>query len=99
MSDPWKAEQDRQAQELAEIINDAIRTYADLLIANGRQPMLNAVASALVTIEGDTLAAIEDPRHRKAMRKSMETALPQAIAKALGKAGRAQVVVVGGRKQ
>lgn len=92
----WKAEERGQAQILAEVIQGAIDEAGRTLL--GSTPILNAVAGALVTVEAGMLASIEDPRHRKALRKAMERALPEAIATARVH-GHPQVIDIGGVRQ
>ena len=93
----WKEEERLQAQELADIIQSAIHEHGRKMCEAGRPPLMNAVAGALVTVQAGMLASVEDPRHRKALRKSMENALPRALAEARTSAY-AQTVVVGGQK-
>lgn len=97
MADAWKAEEARQAQELADILNREIMAYGDRLAAEGKQALLNAVAGAIVTITAVTLASVEDRRVRKKLRVMMDRKLPAAIAAHDGRVGRSQVVVVGRR--
>ena len=96
----WMAEEQRQASELAHIIQQAIETNGKALQAAGRQPLINAVAGALVTVEAGMLASITDPRFRKSLRQAMERARPHALALAVehGVQISPQVVVVGGPK-
>lgn len=95
----WKIEEARQSQGLCDAIQSVINEHGQRLKNEGRVPIMNAVASALVSVQGGMLAGIEDPRHRKALRNAMERELPRAIAQMLGRAGKAEIVVVGGRKQ
>jgi hypothetical protein len=95
----WKEEEKRQSQELSDLIQDVINDYGIRLKSEGRMPTMNALAGALVAVQGSMLAAIEDPRHRKALRQVMERTLPRAIAEMLGKAGNAEVIVLGGVRQ
>lgn len=97
-ADPrWKEEEKRQARELTEMFQNAIDEHGRMMREAGRPPIMNALAGALVTIQAGMLASIEDPRHRKALRKIMEKELPRALAEArIG--GYAQTIVVGGPK-
>lgn len=97
MKDAWRIEQDRQSQELADIIQKAIDTYGQRLKAAGKQPMLNSVASAIVTVTGGMLASVEDRRSRKALRNAMERELPLAIARHEGRSGSVAVIIAGRR--
>lgn len=97
MSDAWKLEQDRQTHELAEGIQKAIDDFGQRLLNEGRQPMLNAVASALVGATGNMLASVEDRRIRKELRRVMDRGLARAIVANEGRAGSAQVIVAGRR--
>lgn len=93
----WKAEDQRQAQELCDAIQNAIHEHGQRVAAEGRPPILNAVFGALATVTGTALASIEDPRHRKAVRRSMDKAIPQVMAETRVK-GFAQTFVVGAPK-
>lgn len=97
MTDQWKAEQDRQAKELGQILAHEIEGYGRRPLSEGRQPILNAVASALVAVTGSMLASVEDRKSRKALRRAIENGLPSAIADHEGKSGRAQVIVTNRR--
>ncbi|MCK9551588.1 hypothetical protein [Aquamicrobium sp.] len=97
MKDAWRIEQDRQSQELAEIVQQAIDAYGQRLKAEGKQPMLNAVASAIVTVTGAMLASVKDRRPRKLLRNAMERELPLAIARHEGCSGSAEVIIAGRR--
>lgn len=95
----WKEEEQRQAQELADMLQSAIHEHGRMMLEAGRPPILNAVAGAIVTVQAAMLAAIEDPRLRKAMRKKMDNTLPRALTEARTRTrSYAQTVVVGGRK-
>lgn len=72
-----RQEEARQAQILADAIDKTIRETAEQF----ETPMMNAVAGALVTVQGHMLASVPT-EHRKAMRKAMEKRLPAAIAQA-----------------
>lgn len=76
-----KAEEQRQAQALAEAIQVAIQQ----VVSDFDPPMLNAIAGALVTVEAGVLAAC-DAAGRKALRKAMEAGRPGALAEALTRA-------------
>ncbi|RWC25886.1 hypothetical protein [Mesorhizobium sp.] len=97
MTGSWKAEQDRQSQELAEIINREIIAFGERLAAEGRQPLLNSVAGALVSATGSMLASVKDRRIRKELRRVMDRGLPQAIAAHEGKTGSSEIVFAGRR--
>lgn len=89
----WKTEEARQAQILANAIQQAIMTAGNEF----EKPMLNAVFGALITCVGTSLAAVPDPHIRKQIIKAMDEALPRAITAALAKAPKAaEVVVIGG---
>lgn len=91
--DSHKAEEARQAQIMANAINQAIMMAGDQF----ETPILNAVCGALVTNIAEVLASISDARHRKAMRKAMDHSLSIALADALTKQRKpAEVVVIGG---
>lgn len=92
MNNPWQAEQERQMLELAEILQHEINRFGARLRAEGRQPMLNAVAGALTTVTGGILASVEDKQIRKELRRAMERSLPRAIALNEGKSGTAEIV-------
>jgi hypothetical protein len=83
----WKVEQDRQADELSMLIQGAIDDFGKRCLEHGRQPMLNAVASALISVEGAMLASVTDRRIRKELRRVMDRGLVQAIAAYEGKSG------------
>lgn len=74
-----KAEEQRQAQVIAEAIQAAIQATSSAF----DPPMLNAVAGAIVTVEAAMLASIADTNGRKALRKAMEASRPGALADAL----------------
>jgi hypothetical protein len=96
----WQAEERAQAQRLADIIQKAIQDDGIAIAAEGRAPMLNAVAGALVNVEAAMLALLSDPRLRKALRQAMERARPRALAEAMTRDnGKAQVITIGGVKQ
>lgn len=95
----WKAEMERQSEELLEAINDAIFAHGMKLKSEGRLPIMNALAGALVSAQACMLAAIEDPHDRKRMIKSMECELPKAIAHFKGRTGKASTIIVGGSRQ
>ncbi|MDR7220324.1 hypothetical protein [Aminobacter aminovorans] len=95
----WKIEEARQSQELCDAIQSVINEHGLRLKSEGRVPIMNAVASALVSVQGGMLAAIEDPRHRKALRNAMERNLPRAIAQMMGRSGKAEVFNIRGPKQ
>jgi hypothetical protein len=96
----WQAEERAQAQRLGDIIQKAIQDDGLAIAAEGRAPMLNAVAGALVNVEAAMLAAIPDPRNRKALRQAMERARPRALAEAMTRDnGKVQVITIGGVKQ
>jgi hypothetical protein len=98
--DAWSEEQRAQAERLAATIRDAIEQDGKALVAEGRVPMLNAIASALVAVEASMLAVVADRRHRKALRESMERERPRALAKALARDhGTVQVINTGAAKQ
>jgi len=84
-----KAEEQRQAQVLAEAIQTAIQQVA----SDFDPPMLNAVAGALVTVEAGVLAAC-DAAGRKALRKAMEASRPGALAEALTRTRTCRVATV-----
>ncbi|MCM2472115.1 hypothetical protein HGO38_01320 [Rhizobium sp. CG5] len=94
--DEYKTEERRQAKILTDAINETIMATARTFEA----PIMNALASALVANEAAMLASIEDPRHRKAMRKVMDDTRPRALAEAMTKNhGKAQVITLGGIRQ
>jgi len=95
MADPWKDEQEQQTQELTEIIQRSIDDYGKRLLGEGRQPTLNAVGGALASAIGAMLASVNDRRVRKALRKSIDDALPQAIAAHEGRMGHTRIVTIG----
>lgn len=97
MADPWKGEQDRQSQELLMIIQGGINEYGKGLRAEGKAPMLNAVASALVSAMGAMLASVDDRRIRKDLRHAMERGLPRAILAHEGRVGSTEIIVQNGR--
>ncbi|WP_421912753.1 hypothetical protein [Mesorhizobium sp.] len=88
----WKSEQDRQSQELSQILQREITEFGKRLAAEGHQPMLNAVASALVSVTGSMLASVKDRRIRKELRRVMDRGLPQAIAAHEDRTGSVEVV-------
>ncbi|WP_420584925.1 hypothetical protein [Ruegeria sp.] len=90
--DAYRREQARQTQLLTEAIDKAITdTSSDFAM-----PMLNAVAGALVAVQGHVLASA--PRkHRKALQAAMEKQLPKAIASAKGRVSTAQTATIGGK--
>lgn len=90
----WKQEVQRQAQELCDAIQEAIDAHGRRMAEERRPPIMNAVFGALATVMGTALAAIEDPRHRKSVRKAFDRAVPQAQAAAKGR-GHATVLQVG----
>lgn len=92
----WKAEEQRQAQVMADAINKAIQETAKQFEA----PIMNALAGALVTTEAAMLASIGDPSARKALRKVMDATRPRALAEAMTRNhGKAQIVTLGGIRQ
>ncbi|MBZ3691031.1 hypothetical protein [Phyllobacterium calauticae] len=93
MADPWKDEQDRQSQDLLEIIQREINEYGKSLKSEGKAPMLNAVAGALVSAMGAVLASVDDRRIRKELRRVMDRGLPRAIAAHEGHVGSAEIIV------
>lgn len=93
MNDPWKAEEDRQAQDLFEIIQREVNVYGTRLRAEGKAPMLNAVAGALVSAMGAMLASVDDRRIRKELRRAMDRGLPRAIAANEGRVGSTEIIV------
>ena len=95
MADPWKDEQERQTQELVEAIQEAIDSYGKRILDDGRQPTLNAVAGALASAIGAMLASVTDHRVRKALRRSIQQAVPRAIASHEGRMGKTRIVTVG----
>jgi hypothetical protein len=96
----WQAEERAQAQRLADIIQKTIQEDGLAIAAEGRAPILNAVAGALVNVEAAMLASIADPRHRKALRQAMERSRPRALAEAMTRGhGTAQVINLGALKQ
>ncbi|QRI63446.1 hypothetical protein JQ506_21985 [Shinella sp. PSBB067] len=97
MADQWRAEQDRQAKELGEILAREIEEFGQRLLSSGRQPILNAVASAIVAVTGSMLASVQDRKSRKALRRAIENGLPSAIADHEGKSGHAQIIVANRR--
>ncbi|HTV68073.1 MAG TPA: hypothetical protein VMF90_05995 [Rhizobiaceae bacterium] len=99
MSDPMRAEQDRQTNEIYKILSDAVAAHGRKLQSEGRMPIANAVASAVVMMQGELLAGCADRRHRKALRNAMDRMLPEAIAACEGKVGRVGVYNVGARRQ
>lgn len=80
--DAWNEEMKRQSDELYALIEKTIFDHARRIETDGRQPLLNSVATALVHSQGAMLAGIEDPRIRKQVRRRMEQALPKIIASA-----------------
>lgn len=95
-NDAFKAEESRQAKIIADAINEAIMATGQTF----ETPIMNAVAGALVANEAAILASIEDPKHRKALRKAMEDARPRAFAEAMTRNhGKAQVITLGGIRQ
>lgn len=96
---PWRDEEGRQRDELFDAINDAIYAHGLKLKSEGRMPIMNALAGALVSAQAGMLAAIEDRRHREAMIKAMERELPKALAHFEGRTGKAQTLIIGGRRQ
>lgn len=97
MKEPYEIERDRQTQELTTAIDKAIQEFGRATRAAGKAPLLNAVAGAIVTVQGGILASVEDPRIRKALRREMERLLPRAIKEASGRAGETEVIFMGGR--
>ncbi|TPM41562.1 hypothetical protein [Mesorhizobium sp. B2-3-4] len=98
MSDAsWKSEQDRQTLALSESLQQTIDAFGKELSGAGRQPILNAVASALVCVTGAMLASVEDRCIRKELRRVMDRGLSRAIAANEGKQGSAQIVRPGRR--
>lgn len=97
MSDP-KLEEQRQSKELADLIQAVINDYGRKVKADGRMPIMNALAGALTSVQGGMLASIEDPRIRKMLRHAMERHLPKAIAESLGRTGKAEIVYLGERR-
>lgn len=92
----WQAEEERQAQILAQAISAAIHETAKQFDA----PIMNAVAGALVSAQASMLSAVADPHNRKELRKAMERSLPKALAEAITRGnGTCQVVVLGGVRQ
>lgn len=94
----WKAEEQRQANELAMVIAKAINDHADQLKAEGRQPLLNAACGALVTTIAGLVATVGNDGHRKALRDAITHNLPRAYAMARV-SDKTVSIVLGGRKQ
>lgn len=99
MTDPFTLERERQTQELCEALDKVINDFGAAVVASGRVPMLNAVAGALVTIQGTVLASVDDARIRKNLRREMEKLLPRAIAAASGGAVKTQVHYMTDKRQ
>ncbi|RAI34771.1 hypothetical protein [Rhodoplanes serenus] len=76
-----RQEEQRQSTIFAEAMQRAI----DKVGAELDSPMLNAVAGAIVGVEAAMLAAVADPRMRKALRRAMDQSRPRALAEALAK--------------
>jgi hypothetical protein len=92
----YKAEEQRQAQIMADAINKAIQETAKQFDA----PIMNALAGAIVTTEAAMLASIGDPAARKALRKVMDATRPRALAEAMTRDhGKVQIVTIGGVRQ
>jgi hypothetical protein len=71
---------------------------AAALMAEGRQPIMNALAAAWGDVEAGFMAGLADNRSVKIMRTAMDKARPQALAMARQRQqGRAQAVIVGGK--
>jgi hypothetical protein len=87
----FKTELDRQTQILTDAINEAIMNAAEQFSV----PMMNALAGALVTVQGRMLSSVPAGPTRKALRNSMENALSRAIVVAQGSAGTCLVVTIG----
>ena len=84
------AEEMRQTQELADMLEATIRKHGEAT----ELPMLNAVFTALLSVEAHMLATLE-PASRRAMIKASDKARPAYLANALtGRPGRALAVKV-----
>ena len=91
----FKAEQDRQTQLLVDAISEAINKAAEQFPV----PMMNALASALVTVQGRILASVPAGPARKALRKAMEDGVSRAILAAQGTQGTCEVVMLGDKNK
>ncbi|RUW41498.1 hypothetical protein EOA37_09560 [Mesorhizobium sp. M2A.F.Ca.ET.015.02.1.1] len=95
-TEAWKAENTRQTNLLAVAIQETIDEFGRKTLADGSQPLLNAVAGALVTVTGAMLAQVEDRWLRKELQRKMERELPRAIANGAWR-GSSPIVVAGRR--
>lgn len=93
----WRDEEQRQAQELSDLLQAQINEHGSRLKADGRVPLLNAVAGALVTVTGAMLASVEDRRIRKELRRVMDRGLSRTIAATEGHGGSVQIIRQGRR--
>lgn len=96
--DAWKAEEQRQSQIFSDAMQNAINAAAAGLRTSGKQPIMNALAGAFVSVEAAFLAALSDNRSVKAVRAAMDKARPRALAIARERnPGKAQSIIVGAR--
>lgn len=90
-ADEFRADSQRQSQELYALVSDAVQAYA----AHQERPSLSALAGALAGALGQCLATIQDPKHRAALRRSVDAALSDYE---LGEGfGKVQVHVLAGK--